>query len=170
MYKLLKNTTISPISIPDTGVNIAGGFDYLIPATDYLVWAKSSDVIPYVGNSEIVVNDGFEDLNPSDGMDLIKGNITINFPLAEDVKITNLDILTINTEYSHSLTSDLKQLIIRNRIGATIQYSFVSGESSTNYSSIPSGCTLTLKDLKFSGKTVYIQSNKLSVVEIIELF
>lgn len=74
MSKILKNTTISNISILDTGVTIlASPGTYTIPPQDYLLWAASSDVISYIGSGDIVVNDGSFDLTASDGTDLIKG-------------------------------------------------------------------------------------------------
>lgn len=74
MSKILKNTTVSPITISDTGVTIpASPGQYTIPPQDYLLWAASSDIVGPVGVGDITVNDGSNDLNASDGMDLIKG-------------------------------------------------------------------------------------------------
>lgn len=84
--------------------------------------------------------------------------------------ITNFSVGSIGTEYSHSLTNGLKQVIIRSRIGANIQFSFTSGESGTKYITIPKGSTLHIEGLTFSGKTLYFQTDKVGIVEILELY
>lgn len=74
MAKILKNMTAGTITIADTGISIsASPATYTIPQQDYPLWAGSSNVVARVGSGNIVVNDGSFDLNPSDGMDLIKG-------------------------------------------------------------------------------------------------
>jgi hypothetical protein len=74
MSKILKNTTASAILITDTGVLLAASpATYTIPATDYLLWAASSDIVTNVGSGDVIVNDGSSDLSISDGIDLIKG-------------------------------------------------------------------------------------------------
>jgi hypothetical protein len=73
MSKILKNTTGSPISISDTGVLLpASPVVYTIPPQDYLLWAASSNIITYIGNGTVIVNDGSTNLSISDGIDLIK--------------------------------------------------------------------------------------------------
>lgn len=73
MAKILKNQTVSDISIGDTGVTITASGEYTIPATDYPLWAASDNIVTEVGAGNIVVNDGSVDLGISDGTDLIKG-------------------------------------------------------------------------------------------------
>jgi len=87
-------------------------------------------------------------------------------------EITNLSIPIANTEISHVLQLNLKQLIVKARTnGAKLKVSFVVGESGTKYVTIYPGCVLTLTDLGFSASTLYIQSSKVStVVEILELY
>jgi hypothetical protein len=86
-------------------------------------------------------------------------------------KITPLTITLSNTEYSHVLQDNLTQLRIKCRSNATLQYAFKNGESATNFWTIPRGCVDNIDGLSFSGKTLYIQSDKTSViVEIMELY
>lgn len=73
MSKILKNTTASDIFVADVGINISANSDYTIPYTDSLLWASSSNAVTYIGNGDIVVNDGTNDLSITDGIDLIKG-------------------------------------------------------------------------------------------------
>lgn len=73
MSKILINNTASPVPITDTGVTIAASSQYTIPPQDYLLWAASSNVVTYIGDSTLTVNDGSDDLSISDGVDLIKG-------------------------------------------------------------------------------------------------
>lgn len=74
MSKIVKNTTIGSIDIPDTGVTIpASPGQYTIPPQEYPLWGASDDIIVYIGSGDLVINDGSTDLAPSDGIDLIKG-------------------------------------------------------------------------------------------------
>lgn len=73
--KILKNQTVSPILINDTGITVpASPSTYVIPSQDYALWAASSDIITQVGASNIVVNDGSFDLTKADAIALIQGN------------------------------------------------------------------------------------------------
>ena len=65
---------------------------------------------------------------------------------ATNVEITNLSLPTANTEVSHSLQSGLKELRIRARGIAKLQYAFVSTESGTKYWTIPIGATDNITD------------------------
>jgi len=73
MSKIVKNTTQNPISISDVGITVPASNQYVIPTTDYLLWAASDDIVSPVGSGDIVINDGSYDLSISDGIDLIKG-------------------------------------------------------------------------------------------------
>jgi len=90
--------------------------------------------------------------------------------LATEIKITNLDITTANTEFNLVLQANLKQLIIRNRSRAEMKIAFIVGESGSNYSSIPIGTTLSLTDINFNDKILYVQASIISIVEITELY
>jgi hypothetical protein len=86
-------------------------------------------------------------------------------------KIINLPLPTADTEVSHSLSANLKQIIIRLRDYADLKFSFVSTESGTKFITIPKGTTLVLSELNFTGTSIYFQSPKSSqIVEILELF
>lgn len=90
---------------------------------------------------------------------------------ASSTKITNISLPTANTEVSHSLSANLKQLIIRLRGLADLKVAFVATESATKYLTIPRGATLSLVELNFSGATIYLQSPAASqTAEILELF
>jgi hypothetical protein len=68
MTKILKNTTASIVFINDTGVSINASGQYIIPHTDYLLWAASLDYQSLVTTGTIVVNNGVIDLAPNDGI------------------------------------------------------------------------------------------------------
>lgn len=87
--------------------------------------------------------------------------------------ITNKTLLIDNTEYSHSLQTEVKQLIIKTQSSnmAKLQFSFVINESSTNFITIWPGSVFHVCDLSFTSKTLYIQSNKSStIIEIVEFY
>lgn len=91
---------------------------------------------------------------------------------ATSSKITNLVMdATPGTESSLALTADLKQLTIRSRTRAKLQFTFVSGESGTKYITISPGTVWHIDQISFASSTLYIQSSKASnTVEIMELF
>lgn len=90
---------------------------------------------------------------------------------ATEPKITHLSITNANTEYSHVLVNNLKQLRIRCEQMANLKYAFVQNESGTKGWSVYKGTCDNISDLSFTGKTLYIQSDKASVIiEIMELF
>lgn len=90
---------------------------------------------------------------------------------AQNIEITNLTVALSSTEYSHSLKNGLKTLIIKCRTTAKLQIAFVATETSTKYITIQSGASLELDGIAFTGKTLYVQANKPSViVEIIECY
>jgi len=75
--KILKNTTGASITIDDTGVTLLiAPATFTIPPEDFLTWAASSDIVGPVGVGDVVVNDGSDDLDPSEGMELLDGNFT----------------------------------------------------------------------------------------------
>ncbi len=95
---------------------------------------------------------------------------TFNVVGSPNIEITNVDLTTANTEYSHILQTDVSQIRIRCREYATLKVAFVSGETSTKFWTIPSGTCDTIDGLTFNG-TLYLQSNKSSVtVEVMEIY
>ena len=96
---------------------------------------------------------------------------TVSLKGATESVITNKAITLANTEYAHTLQTDVKQIRIRCREVADLKYSFVVTESGTKYWSIPKGCVDNITDISFTGKILYLQSSKASViVEIAEFY
>lgn len=97
-------------------------------------------------------------------------NVSVDIINAENPLITNLSISSIDTEFSHALQSGIKGLIIRNRNKVDTKIAFASGESATNYITLRGGSVLSLMDLDFTSKTIYVQSGTISILEILELY
>ena len=97
-------------------------------------------------------------------------NINVTVKRSENIKVTNITIPSINTEVSHSLTTEIKTLIIRCREVAELKISFEVGESGTKFFTVPKANSLKLDDLNLTGKTLYLQSPSLATVEILEQF
>ena len=113
------------------------------------------------------------DLNVNDEVCVrtcIDGTVTTTPGGAENIKITNLAITTPNSEQSHSLTTNLKTLIIRSRGLANAQISFTATESGTKFFTIPRGTTFRQEHLNFSGETLYVQCDKTTTMEILEFY
>ena len=86
-------------------------------------------------------------------------------------KITNLVMTVSGTEYSHSLQSNVKQLIIRSRGNGALQLAFTATESGTKYLTIPKGCSLFLGEIEFASSSLFLQSTSNNdVAEILELY
>lgn len=97
------------------------------------------------------------------------GNIIVTG--APNPLITNLVLTTANTEYSHSLQTNLNQLIIKARGNSALKLAFVLGDSGSTYITIPSKACLNVSNIGFSGATLYIQSSSNNeVAEIFELY
>lgn len=96
-------------------------------------------------------------------------DVTVDIANSTDVSITNLSLPDINTEVSHTLNANLKQLTIRSRSLATIKIAFTISESATKYLTLKAGAVLELNDLDFSSKIIYLQSGTITIVEIFEL-
>lgn len=157
MAKILINTTGSPITINDTGVTIASLTDYTIPPQDYLLWSASSDILSPVGSGDIVVNDGSDNLSPSDGIDLLKG-IFPSFLVSSET-IINLSMPLAGTEYSYTFGSAVRSFRFKTRNCSKLQYSTVAGQSGTNYDTIYPGAYYSVTNRKpGSTATYYFQA------------
>lgn len=76
---------------------------------------------------------------------------------------------TASTEFNQVLTNNTKQLLIRCRGKATVQFSFTSGESGTKYITIEKNAVYKASDLNLVNKTLYMQVDAANqVVEIEE--
>jgi hypothetical protein len=162
MSKILKNNTGSPITITDVGgvIIAASPGTYTIPPQDYLLWAQSSDIITYLNDASptpsITVNDGSVDLNPSDGMDLIKGlfpRLFVFDPIVENVAIT-----LASTEVTHALPTGTKRFLIKLRGLAILKLSYAVGTSGTVFSTIHPGTFYSESRIGAASTTLYFQS------------
>ncbi len=96
-----------------------------------------------------------------------RGTAAIDFPSTVTIYNVTTDP-TPGTEESQAFTSGTKQFTIRVRGNATLQFAFSSGQSGTNFITLPPRASYTVSDIDFSG-TIYFQVDKASqVVEILE--
>lgn len=161
MSKILKNTTGSAITITDAGgiIIAASPGTYTIPPQDYLLWAASSDIITYLNDMatpSIVVNDGSVDLNPSDGMDLIKGLFPRLFVF--DPVVENVSIPLANTEVTHALPTGTKRFFIKLRDRAILKIAYAVGTSGTTFSTIKPRSWYAEERIGAGTTTLYMQS------------
>ncbi len=78
MSKILKNVTNSNIDISDVGKTILANTSYTVPPQEYNDYAASNDLVGFVGNSEVIVNDGFVDLGIADGINFMQGKYSVD--------------------------------------------------------------------------------------------
>lgn len=84
--------------------------------------------------------------------------------------ITNLSMPSANTEYSHALQANVKQLWLRARGNSVLKLAFTSGESGTKFFTVSRGAVLFLDQLSFTGVTLYLQASLAAdTIEIMEL-
>lgn len=76
MSKILINTTATEIELDVYGVTIPpNNFNYVIPISQYSLLAEDdviAEITPFVNSGDIVVNDGFNNLTASDGINYLK--------------------------------------------------------------------------------------------------
>ena len=84
--------------------------------------------------------------------------------------ITNLSVPLAATEVSHTLATNLKQVLIRSRLRkAELQIAFTATESGSKYVTIPKNGVFVADDLNLTGKTLYLQSSlAANTIEILE--
>lgn len=84
--------------------------------------------------------------------------------------IYNLTLTSANTEYSQALSAKTKKVLIRERSGGSdIKLAYTSGESGTNYITIPASTSKWLDSVYLRGRTLYMQcADAGKVVEIEE--
>lgn len=104
------------------------------------------------------------------------GSVGVTGPLqARNVEITNVDMTTANTQYSHTFGSNVTSWIIKLRSQNTLLlYSFTTGKLPTSgdglsYATVPQNGLQSQDGVEWSGKTIYLQTGAASqVAEIIE--
>lgn len=76
--------------------------------------------------------------------------------------------LVANTEASITFSPYARQILIKARSGGKIQLSFTSGQSNTNYVTIPPLACYYEGDLNLVSRTMYVQSPTSCVIEVLE--
>ena len=167
MSKILTNTIGSTITIADTGISIPSLTAYTIPPQDYLLWAASSNILSPVGLGSIVVSDGFSSLNPSYGIDYLKGI----FPTDEvsTPTVVNINVPLANTEYSVTIPQSAKEFFIKSHGLGTLRIAFSSGQTSTNYSIVWPGGAFERTRLRRNGAALDIFYRSTKPNETLEL-
>lgn len=158
MSKILKNNTASPVSISDTGITVPASGQYIIPSQDYLLWAASSNVITYIGNSTLTVNDGGSDLSISNGTDLIKGLFPQKIGITSGDDFTPIghvgDRLKVDAQVT-TATSSYYRSLLEQHIVYSAAFFINAASSSTDNNLIllknPIGSGKTMVFLRLSG-------------------
>jgi len=79
--------------------------------------------------------------------------------------IFNVSALSASTEYSQVLPANTKRFIIKSRGNAVIQLANNTGQTNTNYITIPGGAVYENTNF-YSSKTLYFEVDKADTVEI----
>lgn len=90
--KILKNQTAFPVDIFDCGIIVpASPGTHTINIQEALIFAASNDVITYLADGSLILNDGTVDLGLAEAVAQIQGH----WP--NDIKIADTDGLTIDS-------------------------------------------------------------------------
>lgn len=117
--RILKNNTASPVTISDVGQTVPASGQLVINPVDYGVFEGSSNVITYIGNGTLTVNDGTFDLSITDGTRLIQGGFYLPLSDGDDptvkAKVTSgLTPTSLNKRvYSESVVAGLESTTLR---------------------------------------------------------
>jgi len=117
--KVLKNQTLSPITISDLGLSIpASPTTYTINPIEYPLFASSVNLETQITNGNIKVNDGYDDLDPTIGLYHIQQEtVPRNTSL-----ITAIDLITVaNTTTTLTATSRLVHILSGSTTGQIIK-------------------------------------------------
>lgn len=89
--------------------------------------------------------------------------------VATNPTIYNLSMPTANTEYSQSLNSSTKKILIRMRTKSRTRFAFISGDTNIEWMTIEPGAVYFEENLDLNGVTIYLQTNAASqIAEILE--
>ena len=80
--------------------------------------------------------------------------------------IFNKSVPVPNTEVSQVLPANTKEFLVKSRLGGTIKLAYSSGDTGVLYLTIPSGTAYSDKNF-YAAVTVYLQSSKVDVVELV---
>lgn len=83
-------------------------------------------------------------------------------PIAVTPIVINVPAPTANTEYSYTFSANTKKILIQSRLSSNVQFAYVSGQSGTNFITIPNGSGFSTDQLNLNGVTIYFQTNKAS--------
>lgn len=92
MATILKNTTGSDIVIAGQVIGAYG--QYAIQYVERHLFAADDSLFTKIGSSDVVVNDGVNDLGISDGIDLVKGYVPKEMGIIPETKLAKMPTFT----------------------------------------------------------------------------
>lgn len=88
-------------------------------------------------------------------------------PSDTNTSIYNVTITNANTEQSQALPSNTKQFLIRSRSNSNLRLAYASGETTSQWLSIPGGSCYKDENY-YTSQTLYFQSDQAGdIVEIV---
>lgn len=134
---------------------------------------------PGTGPIEVIIDHTSDSIRLGDGTALFtstsfNGKIgldvsIIDSPTVATPIITNITIGVVNTQFSHSFNANTKRYVFRARNGGKVNFSFISGNTGSEYITLRGGAIYTEDDMKNNGAlTIYFQVNKADIIEILE--
>lgn len=130
------------------------------------------------GPIEVIIDHTTDSIRLGDGTNLITATVdglkvgldvnVLNTPTVDTPLVTNVST-PVNSEVSHAFASDTKRFLIRARGNNRIQFSYISGQTGTNYFTIPKKNSYTEEDIINNGSlTIYLRTPGADTIEILE--
>lgn len=126
MAKLLKNQTVSPITISDLGLSIpASPATFTINPNEFPLFASSANLATQITNGNIKVNDGFDDLDSTTGLkhiqqESVHRDVSLMTALTTQATANSTLSLTASSRLVYVFTGTTAGQIVRLPSGLTI--------------------------------------------------
>lgn len=85
------------------------------------------------------------------------GNLNVSISGSGTPLIARISMPLAATEYSYTFPDGTKQFLIKLVNAQSLQVTYVSGDSSTNYLTVPRTCFYAESDLDLTSKSIYFQ-------------
>jgi hypothetical protein len=138
MSKILKNTTGTDIEL-DIGLLVPANSSITINPADFDEAASSDNIIEFIGNGNIIVNDGSKDLSKADGSRLIQGifpsTVGIIGPAGSDGEPgpSGFGVYAFSNTQADGTILKGRGVTINKTGTGTYQYGFTTTTPDTNY-------------------------------------
>ncbi len=102
----------------------------------------------------------------------VRVNVVSDIEQATTISSKNLVLVSADTEYSHALPDNTKQIRVRARTAFDVRYAWETGKVATPiapYSTLLTGLELAVDAVNFTSKTLYFATDEAGIVVEVEV-